>query len=99
MIGLLAEIQKIVKNEKREITPKKIKKMKKVKDTILRYSHIGIYVKISVSNGVCSATTDKQTYRVKTEETFFTLKFFLFCFHLKRRFPKTRVALSSSGHS
>ena len=27
----------------------KNQKMKKVKDTILRYSHIGIYVKISIS--------------------------------------------------
>ena len=38
-----------------------------------------------LNDGVCRATTDKQThkhtnkhtYRVKTEETFFTLKFFL----------------------
>ena len=35
-------------------------KFKKVKDTILRYSHSGIYVKISVAY-VILATTDKHT--------------------------------------
>ena len=37
------------KNEKREWLRKKSKKLKKVKDTILRYSYIDIYVKISAS--------------------------------------------------
>ena len=45
---------------------------KKVKDTILRYLHIGIYVKISVSlcqtmKSVEWPQTNKHTYRVKTE--------------------------------
>ena len=44
------EIKKIVKKEKKEITPKISKNEKKVKDTILRYSHIGIYVKIPAFN-------------------------------------------------
>ena len=67
------EIKKKVKKSKRGITEKK-EKIKKVKDTILRYSHIGIYVRISTSyvkHEVCTAATDKQrntkTYRVKTK--------------------------------
>ena len=59
------------------------KQWKKVKDTILTYSHIGIYAIYSASenNEVYRVATDKQTrkkhtYRVKTEETFLPSSFF-----------------------
>ena len=47
------------------ITPKK-SKIENVKDTILRYSHIGIYAKMSASylnDEVCRMATDKQTHK------------------------------------
>ena len=40
------EIKKIVKYEKGEQLRKN---MKKVKDTVLRYSHVGIHIEISAS--------------------------------------------------
>ena len=40
-----------------------------------------------------------QTYRVKTEETFFTFKFCIFCLRLKRRFPKVKYTISRYPHA
>ena len=44
---------------------KKPQKFKKVKDTILRYLHIGIMLKFQThmfNNKVCRSMTDKQTH-------------------------------------
>ena len=59
-----------------------------------------------LNNGVCIATTDKQThkhtnkhtYRVKTEEMFFYLQLFKICyFCLKRRFPISMKSYKENG--
>ena len=64
-----------------------MKKIKKVKDTILKYLHIGIYVKISASYVKRWISVDRQTnthihkkdtHWVKTEEIFFTAMLFIF---------------------